>query len=235
MATDFAVLLRRFLTDHLAGLRGCSPNTVTSYRDTFKLLITYLRDNRGIPPERLALNCIDVATITGFLNWLQSSRHNSTSTRNQRLAAISSFYRWLQSQDPTLLACCQDILAIPVKKQTQPAVHHLTVEQTRRLLASPDRGTRQGSRDAILLATLYDTGARVQELADLAVCDIRLQRPALAVPTGKGGKTRHVPLTDNTVALLDAYTDRTPPQHPRTRRRVSGCRTRRPATVQPRR
>lgn len=71
MATDFAVLLRRFLTTHLAGLRGCSPNTIASYRDTFKLLITYLRDDRGIPPERLALKHIDVATITGFLTWLQ--------------------------------------------------------------------------------------------------------------------------------------------------------------------
>lgn len=205
MATDFAVLLRRFLTTHLAGLRGCSPNTIASYRDTFKLLITFFHDDRGIPPERLTLERINAAAVTGFLNWLQTSRHNSTSTRNQRLAAISSFYRWLQSQDPTQLACCQDILAIPAKKQTQPAVHHLTVEQTRRLLAAPDRATQRSRRDATLLATLYDTGARVQELADLTVRDIRRQPPALAVLTGKGGKTRHVPLTDNTVALLEAY------------------------------
>lgn len=205
MATDFAVLLRRFLTAHLAGLRGYSPNTVASYRDTFKLLITFLRDDRAIPPDKLTLDRIDAAAITGFLNWLETSRHNSTSTRNQRLAAVASFYRWLQSQDPTLLACCQDILAIPAKRQTQPAVHHLTVEQTRRLLAAPDRSTRQGRRDATLLATLYDTAARVQEFADLAVRDIRLQPPALAVLTGKGRKTRHVPLAGNTTALLDAY------------------------------
>src|SRR6266487_6076103 len=115
------------------------------------------------------------------------------------------FSRWLQSQDPALLARCQDILAIPAKRQTQPAVHHLTVEQTRRLLATPDRSTRQGRRDATLLATLYDTAARVQELADLTVHDIRLQPPALAVLTGKGRKTRHVPLGKNTAALLDAY------------------------------
>jgi integrase/recombinase XerD len=205
MATDFAVFLRRFLTMHLAGLRGCSPNTVASYRDTFKLLIVFFRDDRAIPPDKLTLDCIDTAAVTGFLNWLEAIRHNSTSTRNQRLAAVASFYRWLQSQDPTLLACCQDILAIPAKRQTQPAVHHLTVEQTRRLLAAPDRSTRQGRRDATLLATLYDTAARVQELADLAVRDIRLQPPALAVLTGKGHKTRHVPLTANTAALLDTY------------------------------
>lgn len=205
MATDFAVFLRRFLTAHMAGLRGCSPNTVASYRDTFKLLIAFYRDDQSIPPEKLTLDHIDAAAVTGFLNWLQASRHNSVSTRNQRLAAVSSFYRWLQSQDPTRLACCQDILAIPAKKHTQPGVNHLTVEQTRRLLAQPDRSTRHGRRDATLLATLYDTAARVQELADLAVRDIRLQPPALAVLTGKGRKTRHVPLSGNTAALLDAY------------------------------
>ena len=205
MATDFAVVLHRFLTAHLAGLRGYSPNTVASYRDTFKLLIVFFRDDRSVPPEKLTLDHIDVAAITGFLDWLQASRHNSASTRNQRLAAISSFSRWMQSQDPTLMARCQDILAIPTKKQTPPAVHHLTVEQTRRLLAQPDRSSRPGRRDATLLATLYDTAARVQELADLTVRDIRLQPPAMAALTGKGGKTRHVPLTGNTVALLDAY------------------------------
>lgn len=205
MATDFAVFLRRFLTAHLAGLRGCSPNTIASYRDTFKLLIAFFRDEASIPPERLTLAHLDAATITGFLNWLEVSRHNSVSTRNQRLAAVSSFYRWMQSQDPTQLARCQDILAIPAKKHTQPDVHHLTVEQTRRLLAAPDRSTRHGRRDATLLATLYDTAARVQELADLAVREIRLQPPALIALTGKGRKTRHIPLTDNTAALLHAY------------------------------
>jgi integrase/recombinase XerD len=102
MATDFAVSLRRFLTDHMAGLRGCSPNTISSYRDTFKLLIGYLRDERQVPPERLTLELIDVAAITGFLAWLRADRHNSpsTSTCNQRLAAISSFFAWTQSQDP---------------------------------------------------------------------------------------------------------------------------------------
>jgi integrase/recombinase XerD len=205
MATDFAVFLRRFLTAHLAGLRGCSPNTVASYRDTFKLLIVFFRDDRSIPPEKLALDCIDVTAITGFLDWLEASRHNSVSTRNQRLAAISSFYRWMQSQDPARMACCQDILAIPAKKQAQPGVNHLSVEQTRRLLAQPDRSTRRGRRDATLLATLYDTAARVQELADLTVRDIRLETPAMAALTGKGDKTRHVPLGDNTAALLNAY------------------------------
>jgi integrase/recombinase XerD len=205
MATDFAVLLHHFLTSHLAGLRGCSPNTIASYRDTFKLLIAWFRDCRSIPPDKLTLDRIDADAITAFLDWLESERRNSISTRNQRLAAVSSYFRWLQSQDPTRIAGCQDILAIPAKRQAQPSVNHLTIEQTRRLLAQPDRSTRRGRRDATLLATLYDTAARVQEFADLTVRDIRPQPPALAVLTGKGRKTRHVPLGDNTAALLNAY------------------------------
>jgi integrase/recombinase XerD len=205
MATDFAVCLHRFLTSHLAGLRGCSPNTIASYRDTFKLLIAWFGDGRSIPPHKLTLDHIDAAAVTGFLNWLQAERHNSIATRNQRLAAVSSFFRWLQSQDPARMASCQDILAIPAKKKTRPGVHHLTVEQTRLLLGAPDRSTRRGRRDATLLATLYDTAARVSELADLTVRDIRLQPPPLAVLTGKGRKIRHVPLGTNIAALMAAY------------------------------
>ena len=205
MATDFAVRLRRFLTDHLAGVRGCSPNTIASYRDAFKLLICYFRDERGVAPERLTLELIDAAAIIGFLDWLATSRENSASTRNQRLAAIDSFFTWMQTQDPARMACCQDILQIPSSKHDQPAIAHLSVEQTRRLLALPDRSTRQGRRDATLLATLYDTAARVQEIADLTVRDVRLQNPAIVALTGKGRKTRHVPIDANTTALLAAY------------------------------
>ena len=205
MATDFAVSLRRFLTDHLAGVRGCSPNTIASYRDAFKLLICYFRDERDVAPERLTLELIDAAAIIGFLDWLATSRENSASTRNQRLAAIDSFFTWMQTQDPARMACCQDILQIPSSKHDQPAIAHLTVEQTRRLLALPDRSTRQGRRDATLLATLYDTAARVQEIADLTVRDVRLQNPAIVALTGKGRKTRHVPIDANTTALLAAY------------------------------
>lgn len=205
MATDFAVSLRRFLTDHLAGLRGYSTNTIVSYRDAFKLLICYFRDQRSIPPEKLTLEQIDAAAITGFLDWLRTSRGNSASTCNQRLAAIDSFFTWMQTQDPTRMACYQDILAIPASRHDQPTVTHLSVEQTRRLLAAPNRSTRAGRRDATLLATLYDTAARVQELADLSVRDLRLDGPAMAALTGKGRKTRHVPLDANTTALLADY------------------------------
>jgi integrase/recombinase XerD len=111
----------------------------------------------------------------------------------------------MQTQDPARMACCQDILAIPASKHDRPAVAHLTVDQTRQLLAAPDRTIRAGRRDATLLATLYDTAARVQELADLTVRDIRVDDPAMATLTGKGRKTRHVPIDANTTALLAAY------------------------------
>ncbi|HUZ38179.1 MAG TPA: tyrosine-type recombinase/integrase [Streptosporangiaceae bacterium] len=214
MATDFAVLLRRFLTSHLAGLRGYSTNTIVSYRDAFKLLICYFRDERSIPPDKLTLDLIDAAAITGFLDWLRSNRHNSPSTCNQRLAAIDSFFTWMQTQDPARMACCQDILAIPASKQDRPAVAHLSVAQTRELLALPGRSTRNGRRDATLLATLYATAARVQELADLTVRDIRLDAPAMTALTGKGRKTRHVPLDRNTTALLAAYLTEWHPDSP---------------------
>lgn len=205
MATDLAVMLRRFLTAHLAGMRGCSPHTIASYRDAFKLLIVFFSDVRSVPPDKLTLDRIDEAAIAGFLNWLETSRHNSIATRNQRLAAVSSFFRWMQSQDPVRMASCQDILAIPAKKHAQRGVNHLTVGQTRLLLAQPDRSTRRGRRDATLLATLYDTAARVSEFTGLTVRDIRVEHPPLAVLTGKGRKTRHVPLGGNTTALLAAY------------------------------
>ena len=154
MATDFTTALRRFLTSYLAGLRGCSPATIASYRDTFRLLITWFRDERSVPPARLALDHLSAAAVTAFLGWLQEERRNSVATRNQRLAAISSFATWMQAEDPARMACWQDILAIPVKKQDHPAVSHLTVGQARLLLSAPDRSTRQGRRDATLLATL---------------------------------------------------------------------------------
>ena len=110
--------------------------TTASYRDTFKLLIAWFRDERSVPPGKLTLDHIDARAVTAFLAWLQEGL-DSVSTRNQRLAAISSFCTWMQTEDPARMACWQDILAIPVKKQDQPPVSHLTTEQTRRLLAPP--------------------------------------------------------------------------------------------------
>ncbi len=203
--TDFARALSTYLTKYLPGQRNLRPHTLASYRDTFKLLLRYCREVRGMAVERLTLRDLDDTLIRAFLDWLESDRHNTMATRNQRLASLHAFYRYLQAEDPTGLASYQKILAIPRKKTSAPTIPHLTPDALQQILAQPDRTRRMGRRDATLLATLYDTGARVQELVDLRVRDVRLDAPAIIALTGKGNKTRHVPLMAPTVALLQHY------------------------------
>ena len=166
MTTDFAVFMRRFLISHLTGLRGCSPNAVASCRNTFKLLIadTWFR-TKGRSRRQAHLNHIDVGAVTAFLGHLQDSRHNGLTTRNQRLAAISSFCTWMQTQNPARMAC--SLAGHPRHPLAEgPSGRQPPDRQAGPPPARPARPvTRQGRRDAILLATLYDTGARVQELA----------------------------------------------------------------------
>ena len=203
--TDFARALSTYLSLYLPGQRNVSPNTIESYRDTFKLLLTYCQGVRHLAVERLTLCDIDDQLIIGFLTWLEEERHNSKSTRNQRLACLHGFYRYLQIQDPMGLLSYQKILAIPMKKTPQPSVNHLSANAMQLILAQPNRTTRQGRRDTTLLAVLYDSGARVQELVDLRVRDVRLDPPPVLSLTGKGRKTRQVPLMSPTAALLKAY------------------------------
>ena len=204
MATDFAVLLHRFLTSHLAGLRGCSPNTIASYRDTFKLLIAWFRDCRSIPPDKLTLDRIDADAITGSsTGWKRTAQQRldpqPAPGRGQLVLPVAAIPG--PDQDGRLPGHPRRPHQTqgPAERQSP---HHRADSPSAR---PPDRSTRRGRRDATLLATLYDTAARVQELADLTVRDIRPQPPALAVLTGKGRKTRHVPLGNNTAALLNAY------------------------------
>jgi site-specific recombinase XerD len=203
--TDFAKNLTSFFAEYLPGVRNLSPNTISSYRDTFKLLLIFCRDACGVPPEKLTHKVLDEMMIIRFLDWTQNERKCSIATRNQRLAAVHSFIRYVQAQQPEYLLPCQKILQIPFKKYQQALVRHLTPEQMRILLSMPDMSTRTGRRDVTLLSVLYDTGARVQELCDLRVRDVRLDKPALVSLTGKGRKTRHVPLMGNTISLLRSY------------------------------
>src|SRR5258708_19813098 len=112
MATDLAVFLHRFLTSHLAGMRGCSPNTIASYRDTFKILIGWFAGHRSVPPEKLTLDHVDAAAVTDFLGWLETGRRNSASTRNQRLPPITSLFPWPHSPHTPLTPPCPEILPI---------------------------------------------------------------------------------------------------------------------------
>ena len=143
--------------------------------------------------------------ITDFLEWLETDRKCSISTRNQRLAAIHSFFRYLQAEEPAGLFHFQKVAAIPIKKAKKTVVEYLTPEAIKLLLEQPDKHTSKGRRDLTLISVLYDSGARVQEVCDIKVGDVTLQAPAVITLTGKGNKTRRVPLMKNTVALLQNY------------------------------
>jgi len=196
-----------FFSDYLPGVRNLSSNTILSYRDAFRLLLTYCRDCENIPTEKLRVASFDDKLLVRFLNWLQEERGSSIATRNIRLAAVHAFFRYVQTQEPGLLLSCQLVLNVPFKKCQQPIIQHLTPEQTRDLLAAPGFSTCAARRDTTLLSVLYDTAARVQELCDLCVRDIRIDQPSIARLTGKGRKTRNVPLVANTVKLLRSYMD----------------------------
>lgn len=203
--TDFAKNLTAFFANYLPGVKSLSSNTILSYRDAFRLLLVFCRDVQKISPEKLDFKVFNDDLVSSFLYWLQNERGCSIATRNQRLIAIHAFFRYVQVQEPGHLHLCQRILQIPCKKYQQPIIQHLTPEQTRDLLASPDSSTTSGRRDMTLLSVLYDTGARVQELCDLRVRDVRLEHPAIIMLTGKGRKTRHVPIMENMVELLHSY------------------------------
>ncbi|MGG4551341.1 site-specific integrase [Paenibacillus humicus] len=202
--TDFAKALSQYLSAYLPGQRNVSPNTISSYRDTFKLFLTYCKQS-GLSIERLTFAQVDETLILAFLKWLEEERKNGISTRNQRLACVHAFFRYVQTEHPVGLVTYQKILAIPMKKAPKPTVNHLTPDALQLILAQPDLTTSGGRRDATLLSVLYDTGARVQELVDLRVRDVRLDPPPVLSLTGKGQKTRHVPLMSNTEAVLRQY------------------------------
>lgn len=205
--------LSKFLTDHLAGERDLSAQTIASYRDAVKLLLTWFRDVEGTPPERLRLADLDRVRVLSFLDWLEAERGNSAATRNQRLAVIKSFARYTAVERPEFLDQATQILAIKQKKTSAPDMGHLTAEEVKALLAEPDPATARGLRDMVLLSTLYDTAARVQEICDLNASDIRTARPMVVTLRGKGSKTRRVPLMDSTAHLVTDYLARRAP-HP---------------------
>jgi integrase/recombinase XerD len=203
--TNLAVRLTAFLTQYLGAQRDLSPNTVKSYRDSFKLLLKFCQEARGIAPEKLTIEKIDASLVEAFLDHLEKERHSKASTRNNRLSALHAFFRYLQIEEPDRMLQCQRILAIPLKRCPKPVVGYLAKENLAAVLAQPDLGTRYGRRDAVLLTVLYDAGARAQELVDLRVRDLRLDTPAHLRITGKGRKVRGVPLLKGTIEILDRY------------------------------
>jgi site-specific recombinase XerD len=200
--TDFSIYVTEFLTQYLGAQRNLSPNTIKAYRDVFTLLLRFCRDVRGLAIEKLRLEQVDASLVEAFLDDLGTSRNSSPRTRNHRLAVLHSFFRYVQAEEPAHLLQCQKILAIPLKRHARPSVTYLSKEELAELLAQPNLQTTEGRRDAVLLSLLYDTGARVQELIDLSVGDVRLDSPAQLRLMGKGRKARAVPLMTSTVHLL---------------------------------
>lgn len=202
---DFAYHIRNYLSIYLPRYKGLGENTIISYRDTFVLLMKYFKEIKKISPEKITLEHLTKELIKSFLDWLEQTRGSMISTRNHRLSVIHAFFRYLQLEEPENIYLSQQIIAIKLKKQPKPIINYLTLEGLRAILAQPDTLDKRGYRDLVLLATFYDTGARVSEIADLTVGDIRLTEPATVKLTGKGKKSRLVPLLSKTTKYLKKY------------------------------
>lgn len=210
VARPFADMLAQFITIYLPITRACSRHTICAYRDAFTLFLRFMNEQHATPPDRVSFADFTTPNVTAFLGWLRTDRHCSTATANQRLAALKSFFRYVQTQAPEQITQARQVLGIKATHTPEPAIGYLPVEAIRLLL---EHATRRGPRDVALLTTLYDTGARVQEVCDLSIGDLRLNKPTSATLTGKGRKTRIVPLTPQAAAVL-AHHVRTLPHNP---------------------
>lgn len=208
MTNDFPQLLSSFLLNELPIIHNQSKNTIASYRDTYVQLLNYMENEKGISSDKIRVTDLTVSTIEEFLNWLEAEKGNSISTRNQRLAAIRSLFHYIQKNAPEYMFQCHQIIGIPFKKAEKRVIGFLNEEKTKELLAAPRNDTLRGLRDQALLCLLYDSGARVQELADIRIRDLHLDSPAQVQLTGKGRKTRSVPLMEQTVRILEEYLKR---------------------------
>jgi len=203
--TKIAPTLETYFTDRLANQRQASPNTVTAYRDTFKLLVSFVHDRTGTAPSKLGFEHLDAGTIAAFLEHLERERGNSVRTRNTRLAAIGSFYRYAAFRHLEHADLIARVLAIPAKRFDRPDVSFLTQQETDALLVAIDRSRWHGRRDHALLTLATQTGLRVSELTSLRCQDLHLDSGAHVRCLGKGRKTRSTPLTAHTVAVVQVW------------------------------
>jgi site-specific recombinase XerD len=194
--------LRGFFADHLPRVRGASPHTVLSYRDTLALLLRFLAEKKMRPVVDLDLDDLDPDVLLAFLDHLERDRKSSAATRNVRLAAVHAFARYVASRHPEWIELCQRLLAVPFKRAQTRAVEYLEGEEFRAMLEATDRRTGDGRRDHALLLSLFNTGARVQEILDLRPLDLQLERPLQARLRGKGRKERLCPLWPQTAQAL---------------------------------
>jgi len=196
---------RDYFADHLPRLRGTSPHTIHSYRDSIVLLLRFLSQQRNKPVTALDLTDLDPPAILAFLSHLEQERNNGVSTRNVRLSAIHAFFHFIATRNPEHLDLAQRVLGIPFKRARQRAIDYLEYEEIDAILKAINRATLQGSRDYALLATMFNTGGRVQEIADLRACDLQLTKPFQVRLFGKGRKERYCPLWPQTATVLRAF------------------------------
>lgn len=202
---DFSKSLADFLTKYLPAERGMSHNTIASYRVTFILLISFMENEKKIRPQKLMFSDLTKNCVVDFLNHLETVRKCSTTTRNVRLAALHSFFKFVQYGCPEQIDECRKILSIKVKKTNKGSINYLTIDGIKLLLLQPDLSTNKGIRDLAMIALMYDTGARVQEIIDLTPYSLRLNKPNTVKIIGKGNKVRIVPLMDEEVIHLKNY------------------------------
>lgn len=203
MTSSLGTLVRSFFTDHLPMQKGLRLGSIRSYRDTIRLFLCFVSEQRGRRIATLALDDLTFERALAFLRHLEQERGNSVRTRNQRRAALNTFFGYLAVRAPEMLAVCQRVAAIPVKRTSLPDTHYLECEEVTTLFRSLPREGRFALRDHTLLLFLYNTGARVQETADLRIEHLELSPPAKVHLHGKGDKWRACPLWDETVKHLE--------------------------------
>ena len=237
--TAVAPTLQAFFTDRLANQKRASTHTIGAYRDTFRLLLAFAQHRTGKPPSSLDFDDIDAVMVGAFLDHLEHQRHNNVRTRNARLAAIHSMFRYAALAHPEHAAVIARVLAIPTKRFERTDVSFLDKAEIDALLAAPDRTRWVGRRDHALLILAIQTGLRVSELVSLRCADINLERGAHVQCVGKGRKQRATPLTAHTVKVLHIWLHerhgQPRPLFPTSRGRPLSHRRRRPPRRQTRR
>lgn len=202
----FFKLVRDFLLIYLPKNRCCSPHTVKAYRDTIQLLRVFMKEQKGLSFTKITFDRLDHILVGEFLDWLQTERKCSASTRNHRLAALKSFFKYAAHQDASLMFGYVGLGKVPVKRAPGPRINYMSELALSTLLQQPDEGTKRGLRDRFFMIILYDTGARIQEVLDLRLKDLHLNDSVPCVYlTGKGQKTRVVPLLNKTLQHLQLY------------------------------
>lgn len=205
IAASFPALLQGFFTERLLRQRQASPHTIAGYRDTFRLLLRFASEQRGKAPSDLKTDDLDPSFIGTFLEHLERTRGNSSRTRNARLAAIHSFFRYVALAEPAHALLCQRVLAMPSKRSPRKPIAFLDRTEITALLAAPNRSTWIGRRDRTLLLVAVQTGLRVSELIHLRREDVVLGSGAHVRCEGKGRKQRCTPLRQESAAVIEAW------------------------------